>query len=48
MPIATALLVSFTVPEGGGSAAIASVNTAMQLNATSHFEVICFNIALSF
>jgi hypothetical protein len=45
MPTATALLVSLTVPDGAGSAAIAIVNTARQPNATSHFDVNFFNIA---
>src|SRR5664279_2170051 len=45
-PKATALLDSFTVPEGAGSAAIAPVdNTATQPNANNHFEVSFFNIA---
>jgi hypothetical protein len=38
-PTAIDLLVNLTVPDGGGSAAIATENTARQPNANSHFEV---------
>src|SRR6266550_4174822 len=49
-PTATALLVNLTVPDGAGSAAIATENIARQPNATSqldvHFLIIAFLLKL--
>jgi hypothetical protein len=44
MPNATAELLIVTVPDGAGSAAIATENIATQPNANSHFGVNFFNI----
>src|SRR5450631_2062560 len=49
-PMATALLFILTVPDGGGSAAMVTGNTARQPNATSqfkvHFLIIVFHLKL--
>src|ERR1700682_1316173 len=45
-PMATALLVNLTVPDGAGSAAIATENIARQPNATSQLDVHFLIIAI--